>query len=207
MSVVDNQQIKSVDNSDAEEKQYLRFLTAASLFDGHDAAINIMRRILQSMGAEVIHLGHDRGVEEIVEVAIQEDVQGIAVSSYQGGHNEFFRYMIDLLRQNNAELIRVFGGGGGVIIPREIKELMDYGVCRIYSPEDGREMGLEGMIADMLKKSDFSLTDGEQTPDPNHFDPGNSSELARMLTWVEQNENANQDQLTLMGFQSQPQHR
>ena len=93
------------------------------------------------MGAEVIHLGHDRGVEEIVEVAIQEDVQGIAVSSYQGGHNEFFRYMIDLLRQNNAEHIRVFGGGGGVIIPREIKELMDYGVCRIYSPEDGREMG------------------------------------------------------------------
>ena len=144
------------------------------------------------MGAEVIHLGHDRGVEEIVEVAIQEDVQGIAVSSYQGGHNEFFRYMIDLLRQNNAEHIRVFGGGGGVIIPREIKELMDYGVCRIYSPEDGREMGLEGMIADMLKKTDFTLTDGEQTPDPNHFDPRKSSELARMLTWVEQNEDANQ---------------
>ena len=159
-----------------------------------------MRRILQSMGAEVIHLGHDRGVEEIVEVAIQEDVQGIAVSSYQGGHNEFFRYMIDLLRQNNAEHIRVFGGGGGVIIPREIKELMDYGVCRIYSPEDGREMGLEGMIADMLKKSDFSLTDGEQTPDPNHFDPRNSSELARMLTWVEQNEDANQVSTYLDGL-------
>ena len=137
-------------------KNRVRFVTATSLFDGNDAALNIMRRILQSMGAEVIDLGHDRGVEEIVEVAIQEDVQGIAVSSYQGGHNEFFRYMIDLLRQNNAEQIRVFGGGGGVIIPKEIKELMDYGVCRIYSPEDGREMGLEGMIADMLKKSDFS---------------------------------------------------
>ena len=181
-------------------KNRVRFVTATSLFDGHDAAINIMRRILQSMGAEVIHLGHDRGVEEIVEVAIQEDVQGIAVSSYQGGHNEFFRYMIDLLRQNNAEHIRVFGGGGGVIIPREIKELMDYGVCRIYSPEDGREMGLEGMIADMLKKSDFSLTDGEQTPDPNHFDPRNSSELARMLTWVEQNEDANQVSTFLDGL-------
>ena len=112
-------------------KNRVRFVTATSLFDGHDAAINIMRRILQSMGAEVIHLGHDRGVEEIVEVAIQEDVQGIAVSSYQGGHNEFFRYMIDLLRQNNAEHIRVFGGGGGVIIPREIKELMDLSLIHI----------------------------------------------------------------------------
>ena len=181
-------------------KNRVRFVTATSLFDGHDAAINIMRRILQSMGAEVIHIGHDRGVEEIVEVAIQEDVQGIAVSSYQGGHNEFFRYMIDLLCQNNAEHIRVFGGGGGVIIPKEIKELMDYGVCRIYSPEDGREMGLEGMIADMLKKSDFSLTDGEQTPDPNHFDPRNASELARMLTWVEQNEDANQVSTYLDGL-------
>ncbi len=147
----------------------IRFVTATSLFDGHDAAINIMRRILQSMGAEVIHLGHDRGVEEIVEVAIQEDVQGIAVSSYQGGHNEFFRYMIDLLREKKSGHIRVFGGGGGVIIPREIEELMDYGVCRIYSPDDGREMGLEGMIADMLKKSDFSLTGGDEKPDPSRF--------------------------------------
>ena len=168
----------------------IRFVTATSLFDGHDAAINIMRRILQSMGAEVIHLGHDRGVEEIVEVAIQEDVQGIAVSSYQGGHNEFFRYMIDLLREKKSGHIRVFGGGGGVIIPREIEELMDYGVCRIYSPDDGREMGLEGMIADMLKKSDFSLTGGDEKPDPSLFNPGNSPALARALTWIEQTEDS-----------------
>ncbi|MGB1612221.1 MAG: cobalamin B12-binding domain-containing protein, partial [Arenicellales bacterium] len=180
------------ERADSAINYRVRFITAASLFDGHDASINIIRRLLQASGAEVIHLGHNRSVAEIVDAAVQEDVQGIAVSSYQGGHTEFFRYMIDLLRQNNAEHIRVFGGGGGVIIPREIKELMDYGVCRIYSPEDGREMGLEGMIADMLKKSDFSLTEGEQTPDPNHFDPRNSSELARMLTWVEQNEDANQ---------------
>ena len=160
----------------------VRFVTATSLFDGHDAAINIMRRIIQSQGAEVIHLGHDRGVEEIVDVAIQEDVQGIAVSSYQGGHNEYFRYMVDLLKKKDSGLIQVFAGGGGVIVPSEIDELMEYGVNRVYSPEDGRELGLQGMIADMLKKSDFSLTDGEQTPDPNHFDPRNSSELARMLT-------------------------
>ncbi|MFN9677800.1 MAG: cobalamin B12-binding domain-containing protein, partial [Betaproteobacteria bacterium] len=124
----------------------VRFVTAASLFDGHDASINIMRRILQGMGAEVIHLGHNRSVEEIVTAALQEDVQGIAVSSYQGGHVEFFKYMIDLLRSRGGQNIKVYGGGGGVIVPSEIKELHDYGVARIFSPEDGQKLGLQGMI-------------------------------------------------------------
>ncbi len=124
----------------------VRFVTAASLFDGHDAAINIMRRILQAHGAEVIHLGHNRSVKEIVDAAVQEDAQGIAVSSYQGGHIEFFKYMVDLLKERGAEHIKVYGGGGGVIVPREIKELEAYGVTKIFSPEDGRTMGLDGMI-------------------------------------------------------------
>src|SRR5207249_151707 len=132
----------------------VRFVTAASLFDGHDAAINIMRRILQSMGAEVIHLGHNRSVDEIVTAALQEDVQGIAVSSYQGGHVEYFRYMVDLLRRRGGEQIQVFGGGGGVIVPAEIRELQSYGVSRIYSPEDGQRMGLPGMIGEMLMRCD-----------------------------------------------------
>jgi methylmalonyl-CoA mutase len=136
----------------------IRFVTAASLFDGHDASINIMRRILQSSGAEVIHLGHNRSVQEIVNTAIQEDAHGIAVSSYQGGHIEYFKYMIDLLKQNNRSDILVFGGGGGVIIPREIEELQNYGIAKIYSPEDGQKMGLEGMIKDMLNRVDRDLS-------------------------------------------------
>jgi methylmalonyl-CoA mutase len=132
----------------------VRFVTAASLFDGHDAAINIMRRILQGMGAEVIHLGHNRSVDEIVTSALDEDVQGIAVSSYQGGHVEFFKYMVDLLRERGGANIQVFGGGGGVIVPAEIRELQDYGVARIYSPEDGQRMGLAGMIGEMLMRCD-----------------------------------------------------
>jgi methylmalonyl-CoA mutase len=136
----------------------VRFVTAASLFDGHDAAINIMRRILQSMGAEVIHLGHNRSVDEVVTAALQEDAQGIAISSYQGGHVEYFKYMIDLLKSRGGAHIQVFGGGGGVIVPSEIKELMDYGVARIYSPEDGQRMGLAGMIGDMVKRCDHDLT-------------------------------------------------
>ncbi len=132
----------------------VRFVTAAALFDGHDAAINIMRRILQGMGAEVIHLGHNRSVEEVVTAALQEDAQGIAVSSYQGGHVEYFRYMVDLLRERGGEHIQVFGGGGGVIVPAEIRELQDYGVTRIYSPEDGQRMGLQGMIGEMLMHCD-----------------------------------------------------
>jgi methylmalonyl-CoA mutase len=136
-------------------KNNIRFVTAASLFDGHDATINIMRRILQSSGAEVIHLGHNRSVEEVVNCAIQEDVQGIAMTSYQGGHNEYFRYMFDLLKEKGAGHIKIFAGGGGVILPNEIKELQAYGIARIYSPDDGRKMGLQGMINDMMQQCDF----------------------------------------------------
>ncbi len=139
-------------------KNKVRFVTAASLFDGHDASINIMRRILQSQGAEVIHLGHNRSVREIVDCALQEDAHGIAVSSYQGGHVEFFKYMIDLLREAGADHVKIFGGGGGVIVPAEIEELQGYGVERIYSPEDGQKMGLPGMIADMLQRCDVDLS-------------------------------------------------
>jgi len=135
----------------------VRFVTAASLFDGHDAAINIMRRILQGMGAEVIHLGHNRSVDEVVSAALQEDVQGIAVSSYQGGHNEYFSYMVDLLQQRGGEQVQVFGGGGGVIVPEEIRQLAERGV-RIYSPEDGQRMGLAGMIGEMVMRCDKSLS-------------------------------------------------
>ena len=139
-------------------KNRLRFVTAAALFDGHDAAINIMRRILQAAGAEVIHLGHNRSVQQVVTAAIQEDVHGIAISSYQGGHVEYFKYMIDLLGQRGAGHIKVFGGGGGVIVPEEIRELHEYGVARIYAPEDGRTMGLTGMIDDMLKRADTNVS-------------------------------------------------
>lgn len=135
----------------------IRIVTAASLFDGHDAAINIMRRILQSKGAEIIHLGHNRSVKEIVECAIEEDVQGIAITSYQGGHIEFFKYMKDLLDENGCGHIKIFGGGGGTILPQEINELHNYGITRIYSPDDGRKMGLEGMIEDVIKHCDFGL--------------------------------------------------
>jgi methylmalonyl-CoA mutase len=141
----------------------VRFVTAASLFDGHDAAINIMRRVLQAHGAEVIHLGHNRSVAEIVDAAIQEDAQAIAVSSYQGGHNESFTYMIDLLRQRDASHIRVFGGGGGVIVPREIEALEAYGVAKIFSPEDGRQLGLDGMISHMITEADFDPSESGET--------------------------------------------
>ncbi len=142
----------------------IRMVTAAALFDGHDAAINIMRRLLQSKGAEIIHLGHNRSVAEIVECAIEEDVQGIAITSYQGGHIEFFKYMKDLLDENGCGHIRLFGGGGGTILPQEIEELQRYGITRIYSPDDGRKMGLEGMIEDVIRQCDFPLNGG-----PDHF--------------------------------------
>ena len=135
----------------------VRIVTAASLFDGHDAAINIMRRIIQSTGVEVIHLGHDRSVEEVVNCAIQEDANAIAMTSYQGGHNEYFKYMYDLLKEKSAGHIKIFGGGGGTILPEEIKELMEYGVTRIYHPDDGRAMGLQGMINDLVEKSDYAI--------------------------------------------------
>jgi methylmalonyl-CoA mutase len=160
----------------------VRFVTAASLFDGHDASINIMRRILQSTGSEVIHLGHNRSVQEIVNAALQEDVQGIAITSYQGGHTEFFKYMIDLLKAGGGEEIKVFGGGGGVIVPEEIKELHDYGVTRIYSPEDGALMGLQGMINDVVSTSDFDLP-GNVTVDD--LKGGNLRKLARAITQLE----------------------
>jgi len=139
-------------------KNKIRFVTAAALFDGHDATINIMRRILQSSGAEVIHLGHNRSVEEVVNCAIQEDVQGIAMTSYQGGHIEYFKYMYDLLQEKGAKHIKIFGGGGGVILPSEIEELQAHGITRIYSPDDGRKMGLQGMINNMLEQTDFITT-------------------------------------------------
>lgn len=141
-------------------KNKIRIVTAASLFDGHDAAINIMRRIIQSTGCEVIHLGHDRSVEEVVNCAIQEDAQAIAMTSYQGGHNEYFKYMFDLLKEKGAPQIKIFGGGGGTILPSEIKELQDYGITRIYHPDDGRSMGLQGMINDLVEQCDTAL--GEQ---------------------------------------------
>src|SRR5436190_2528465 len=136
----------------------VRFVTAAALFDGHDASINIMRRILQGSGAEVIHLGHNRSVGESVDAALQVDVQGIAISSYQGGHIEFFKYMVDLLKSRGGAHIQVFGGGGGVIVPSEISELQGYGVARIYSPEDGQRMGLAGMIGEMVMRCDHDLS-------------------------------------------------
>jgi len=141
----------------------VRIVTAASLFDGHDAAINIMRRIMQSKGAEIIHLGHNRSVKEIVETAIEEDVQGIAITSYQGGHVEFFKYMKDLLEENDCGHIKIFGGGGGTILPDEIEELHKYGITKIYSPDDGRKLGLEGMIEEVIKSCDVQLN-GQAVP-------------------------------------------
>ncbi|HNA68680.1 MAG TPA: methylmalonyl-CoA mutase family protein [Rhodocyclaceae bacterium] len=169
-------------------KNKVRFVTAAALFDGHDASINIMRRILQSTGCEVIHLGHNRSVGEIVNAALQEDVQGIAITSYQGGHVEFFKYMIDLLREHGGENIRVFGGGGGVIVPAEIKELHDYGVTRIYSPEDGAILGLQGMINDVVERSDMDLSHaGPQGADAvlAALRSGDRRALARIITGLE----------------------
>ena len=162
----------------------IRFVTAASLFDGHDAAINIIRRLLQASGAEVIHLGHNRSVAEIVDAAVQEDVQGIAVSSYQGGHTEFFSYMIDMLRKRKRPDIRVFGGGGGVIVDEEIEILHNYGVCRIYSPGDGQHLGLQGMIDDMLERADFYPAEqpSETIEGLSHPD---GAQLARFLTEIE----------------------
>ena len=165
----------------------VRFVTAASLFDGHDASINIMRRILQASGAEVIHLGHNRSVGEVVDAALQEDVQGIAITSYQGGHIEYFKYMLDLLRAHGGADIKVFGGGGGVIIPDEIKALHDYGVARVYSPEDGAAMGLQGMINDVLERADFDVAaaapkEGEVA---KALASGDRRALARIITALE----------------------
>ena len=166
-------------------ENHIRVVTATSLFDGHDAAINIMRRILQDSGVEVIHLGHNRSVQEIVDAAIEEDVQGVAVSSYQGGHIEFFKYLVDLFREKETAHIKIFGGGGGVIIPQEIKELEAYGVTKIYSPEDGAEMGLQGMINHMVRCMDFSTVkeDGISLED---LSPQRKLAVANLITTAEQ---------------------
>jgi methylmalonyl-CoA mutase len=165
----------------------IRLVTATSLFDGHDASVNIMRRVMQASGAEVIHLGHNRSVQEIVSAALQEDAQAVAVTSYQGGHVEFFKYMIDLLRQNGGENIKVFGGGGGVIVPAEIRELMAYGVARLYSPEDGAKLGLQGMIDDVIRGSDYDLTALAPSDDDAlaALRSGNRRHLARAITALE----------------------
>lgn len=163
---------------------HIRIVTAASLFDGHDAAINVMRRIFQSSGAEVIHLGHDRSVNEIVNTAIQEDVQAVAITSYQGGHMEYFKYMYDLFREAGCGHIKIFGGGGGVILPTEIEELHNYGITRIYSPDDGRHMGLQGMINDVLKQADFPAGNISHVKANDIFD-GNDKALGALITAIE----------------------
>ena len=165
-------------------KHKVRIVAATSLFDGHDAAINIMRRIIQATGVEVIHLGHNRSVEEVVNTAIQEDVNAICLTSYQGGHNEYFKYMCDLLKEKGAEHIKIFGGGGGVILPSEIKELMDYGITRIYSPDDGREMGLQGMINDLVEQSDFAIGESLNSED-RILQKKNSKAIARVISSAE----------------------
>ena len=165
-------------------KNKVRIVTAASLFDGHDAAINIMRRIIQTTGVEVIHLGHDRSVEEVVNCAIQEDANAIAMTSYQGGHNEYFKYMYDLLKEKGATHIKIFGGGGGVILPEEIKELMEYGITRIYSPDDGRELGLQGMINDLVEQSDFPIGDN-LNGEVDHLADKEIGSIARVISAAE----------------------
>ena len=167
-----------------QPKNHVRIVTSASLFDGHDAAINLMRRLMQATGAEVIHLGHNRSVQEIVDCAIQEDVQGIAITSYQGGHLEFFKYMHDLLRQNGAGHIKIFGGGGGTILPAEIKELHAYGIARLYTPDDGREMGLQGMINDLVQKCDWPLPSVEILADSQTKNVDYQT-IARLITFAE----------------------
>ena len=165
-------------------KNKVRLATAASLFDGHDASINIMRRVMQASGAEVIHLGHDRSVQEVVDCAIQEDANAIAITSYQGGHVEYFKYMYDLLKQNGCGHIKIFGGGGGVILPDEIKELENYGICRIYSPDDGRKMGLQGMIDDLLEKSDFP-TGNKLNGEVGHVSQKDVKSIATLISAAE----------------------
>ncbi|WP_248514239.1 cobalamin-dependent protein, partial [Sporosarcina sp. NCCP-2222] len=167
-------------------KHHVRFVTASSLFDGHDASINIMRRILQSTGAEVIHLGHNRSVEEVVNAAIQEDVQGIAISSYQGGHVEYFKYMHDLLQEKGAPHIRIYGGGGGVILPKEIKELHDYGIAWIFSPEDGRKLGLQGMINRMMEECDFLTEKADELANLDRVSTESPEVLANLITYAEE---------------------
>ena len=178
-------------------KHKVRIVTAASLFDGHDAAINIMRRIIQSTGCEVIHLGHDRSVEEVVNCAIQEDANAIAMTSYQGGHTEYFKYMHDLLKEKGAGHIRIFGGGGGTILPEEIEELHQYGITRIYHPDDGRAMGLQGMINDLVEKSDFP-TGNNLNGEATHLSPDNWPAIAKLISAAENFHEASAEVLAAM---------
>ncbi|WDT68911.1 methylmalonyl-CoA mutase family protein [Cloacibacterium sp. TD35] len=168
-----------------QPKNKVRVVTASSLFDGHDAAINIMRRVIQGTGCEVIHLGHDKSAEEVVNCAIQEDANAIALTSYQGGHNEYFKYIYDLLREKNSPQIKIFGGGGGVILPEEIKDLMQYGIDRIYSPDDGREMGLQGMIDDLVQKSDFATGENITVSDIENIKFEDAKSIAQLISAVE----------------------
>lgn len=176
-----------------QPKHHIRFVTASSLFDGHDASINIMRRILQASGAEVIHLGHNRSVEEVVNAAIHEDAQGIAISSYQGGHVEYFKYMYDLLKEKGAPNIRIYGGGGGVIIPREIKELHDYGIAWIFSPEDGRKLGLQGMINRMLEECDFPTVSADHSEHIEKLPTGDVNAISKLITLAELHVDSNRE--------------
>lgn len=181
-------------------KNHIRIVTAASLFDGHDAAINIMRRIIQSTGCEVIHLGHNRSVQEIVDCAIQEDAQAIAITSYQGGHVEYFKYMYDLLKERGAD-IKLFGGGGGTILPEEIKELHDHGITRIYSPDDGRAMGLQGMINDLVKQSDFAV--GENlNGQVKKISTKDHSTIARVISAAENYPDQNKEEMEALRKQA-----
>ncbi|MGB1317942.1 MAG: cobalamin-dependent protein, partial [Flavobacteriales bacterium] len=173
-------------------KNKIRIVTAASLFDGHDAAINIMRRIIQSTGVEVIHLGHDRSVEEVVNCAIQEDAQAIAMTSYQGGHNEYFKYMFDLLKEKGAPQIKIFGGGGGTILPSEMEDLHGYGITRIYGPDDGREMGLQGMINDMIERCDFP-TGMNLNGEADRLGKRNWTDIANLISAAENNAEGSKD--------------
>ena len=181
-------------------KNHIRIVTAASLFDGHDAAINIMRRIIQSTGCEVIHLGHNRSVQEIVDCAIQEDAQAIAITSYQGGHVEYFKYMYDLLKERGAN-IKLFGGGGGTILPEEIEELHKHGITRIYSPDDGRAMGLQGMINDLVKQSDFAV--GENlNGQVKKISVNDHSAIARVISAAENYPDQNREEMEALRKQS-----
>jgi len=167
-----------------QAKHKIRIVTAAALFDGHDAAINIMRRIMQGSGTEVIHLGHDRSVQDVVNCAIQEDANAIAITSYQGGHVEYFKYMYDLLKERGCSHIKIFGGGGGVILPTEIEELHKYGITRIYSPDDGRSLGLQGMINDLLQQADYDPSiklNGEVA----HLQERDHKSIARLISAAE----------------------
>ena len=187
-------------------QNHIRIVSAASLFDGHDAAINVMRRILQASGAEVIHLGHNRSVAEIVDCAIQEDVQGIAISSYQGGHLEYFKYMHDLLDERGAGDIKIFGGGGGTILPEEIEELHEYGVTRIFSPDDGREFGLQGMINLVLESCDFPTTVPPLDGQVDRLPAKDPKAIAELITLAENHEELDEELGRRLAAIERPEH-